>query len=56
MSVALDHCIMESFEEEIFEGITEELNGEILDRYLLESDEADMKSSVRYKLFIEGLD
>ena len=56
MSVALDHCIMESFEEEVFEGLTIDLNGEVLDNYLLESDEYDLKSSLRYKLFVEGLD
>lgn len=56
MSVALDHCIMESFEEEVFEGLTVDLNGENLDNFLIESDEADLKSSVRYKLFVEGLD
>lgn len=56
MSLALDHCILESFEDEVFEGVTEDLTGEILDFYLLESDKADLESSTRYKLFIEGLD
>ena len=47
---------MESFEEEVFDGVIKDLNGEILDSYLLESDKADLESSVRYKLFTEGLD
>lgn len=56
MSAVLDQFIMESFEEEAFNSIAVDLNGELLDHYLLEADKIDLESSIRYKLFEEGLD
>ena len=56
MSIALDRCIQESFEQEVFDDVAIDTINEAYDDFLLIHEQNVLESSIRYKLFQEGLD
>ena len=56
MSAAIDHCIQEFYEQELFDDIAIDTIVESSDDFLLAYEENALESDIHYKLFQERLD